>query len=104
MSPQGEWLDLDIDLSRATPADGWTWNSGFKVTASIDEKNKIWYGAMRIPYSSIDSRAATAGNLLRVNFYREQGPPARQVEAAWSPTMQRTYHVPERFGVLKLMQ
>ncbi|MGI8992612.1 MAG: carbohydrate-binding family 9-like protein [Bryobacteraceae bacterium] len=102
MSPRGEWLDLDIDLARAVPADGWTWNSGFEVKASIDKKNKIWYGAMRIPYRSVDSRAAAAGSLLRVNFYREQGPLARRVEIAWQPTMQRTYHVPERFGTLKL--
>src|SRR6185437_1846201 len=100
MSPQGEWLDLDIDLSRSAPADGWTWNSGFEVAASIDTDHKVWYGAMRIPYRSIDSRAAAPGNLLRVNFYREQGP--RQVESAWRPTMQRTYHVPEKFGTLKL--
>ena len=103
MSPQGEWLDLDIDRSRPE-ANGWTWNSEFEVTASIDKKNKIWYGAMRIPYRSIDSRAAAVGNLLRVNFYREQGPPARRVEIAWRPTMQRSFHVPERFGTLKLTQ
>jgi len=100
MSPQGEWLDLDIDLSRPAPADGWTWNSGFEVAAGIDNDHKVWYGAMRIPYRSIDSRTAAPGNLLRVNFYREQGP--RQVEIAWRPTMQRTYHVPEKFGTLKL--
>ncbi len=102
MSPQGEWVDLDIDRSRPHPEDGWKWNSGFEVKASIDAKNKIWYGAMRIPYGSIDSRAAIAGNLLRVNFYRQQGPVARRVEIAWRPTMQETFHVPERFGLLRL--
>ncbi len=102
MSPQGEWVDLDIDRSRPDAADGWKWNSGFEVTATIDHKNKIWYGAMRIPYRAIDSRPAQAGNVLRVNFYREQGPPGRRVEIAWQATMQRTFHVPERFGSLKL--
>lgn len=102
MSPQGEWLDLDIDRSRPKTAGGWRWNSGFEVTANIDKKNKIWYGAMRIPYRAIDSRPAQAGNVLRVNFYREQGPPGRRVEIAWQATMQRTFHVPERFGTLKL--
>ncbi len=103
MSPQSEWLDIDIDLSRPRPADGWTWNSGFAVTAVIDAKNNIWYGAMRIPYRSLDEHAAAPGRLLRFNFYREQGPPARRVEIAWQPTMQRSYHVPECFGILKLI-
>ena len=64
--PQGEWLALDIDLSR--------------------------------------SRTAASGNLLRVNFYRAQGPAGRRVETAWRPTMQRTFHVPGRFGILQLTQ
>ena len=103
MSPQGEWLDIDVDLQRPRPADGWTWNSGFAVTSLIDARNGLWYGAMRIPYRSVDEREAAAGNLLRFNFYREQGSPARRVEIAWQPTMQRSYHVPERFGTLKLI-
>ena len=73
LSPQGEWLDLDIDLGRPMPAD-WRWNSGFAVTTKIDAAQRTWYGAMRIPYSSIDTREASEGNVLRMNLYREQGP------------------------------
>ena len=47
MSPQGEWVDLDIDLAKPHHEDGWTWNSGFVVAARIDSAAKIWYGAMR---------------------------------------------------------
>ena len=103
MSPQGEWLDLDIDRRQPNSAGAWMWNSGFEVTSVIDEKNGVWYGAMRIPYSSLDERAASVGNLLRFNFYREQGAPPRRVEIAWQPTMQRSFHVPECFGTLKLV-
>ncbi len=103
MSPQGEWLDIDVDLARPHPTDGWMWNSGFSVTAAIDARAGVWYGAMRIPYRSVDERPAVDGNLLRFNFYREQGPPSRRLEIAWQPTMQRSYHVPERFGTLKLV-
>ena len=35
MSPQGEWVDLDIDLAKPHHEDGWTWNSGFVVAARI---------------------------------------------------------------------
>src|SRR3954466_8248772 len=48
VSPQGEWIDLDIDLALPHHEVGWTWNSGFKVAARIDPKAKIWYAVMRI--------------------------------------------------------
>jgi len=103
VSPQGEWVDLDIDLNKPEHEDGWTWNSGFQVAARIDDSAKVWYGCMRIPYASIDTRSALPGNVLRVNFYRAQGPPSRHVGIAWQPTNRATYHVPESFGTLKLV-
>jgi hypothetical protein len=103
MSPQAEWIDIDVDLAQPHPAEGWTWNSGFQVASRIDAGHKTWYGVMRIPYHSIDRRAAAPGNLLRVNFYREQGPPARRFEISWQPTMRRSFHAPESFGILKLV-
>jgi len=48
ISPQGDWIDLDIDLHKPHHEEGWTWNSGFEVLARIDPKTHIWYGAMRI--------------------------------------------------------
>src|ERR1700757_3793539 len=74
VSPQGEWVDLDIDLDKPHHDDGWKWNSGFQSAARIDSANRIWYCFMRIPYAAIDSRAPAAGNELRVNLYRSQGP------------------------------
>ncbi|MGA2596848.1 MAG: carbohydrate-binding family 9-like protein [Bryobacteraceae bacterium] len=101
VSPQGEWVDLDIDRDHALPDGGWLWNSGFKVKTRIDRAAKIWYGEMQIPWKSIDERPPQPGNELRVNFYRMQGPPQRKM-IAWQPTHSSTYHVPEAFGALKL--
>ena len=102
MSPQGEWVDLDIDRDHALPEGGWLWNSSFKVKARIDRGAKIWYGEMQIPWKSIDERQPKAANELRVNLYRIQGPPPNRKMIAWQPTHSRTYHVPEAFGTLKL--
>jgi hypothetical protein len=102
MSPQGEWVDLDIDLHKAHHENGWRWNSGFEVSARIDRENHVWYGAMKIPYAAIDSRAAAAGNLLRINFFRSQGPGPHRHEITWQAPMADTFHVPERFGLLEL--
>jgi Carbohydrate family 9 binding domain-like len=102
ISPQGEWVDLDIDRSKTRPEDGWIWNSGFQVSARIDGSAKVWYAAMRIPWAAIDSRPPSVGAEFRINLYRSQGPPANHKAITWQPTMNETFHVPERFGLLKL--
>ncbi len=102
ISPQGEWVDLDIDLNRPHHEDGWTWNSGFQVAARIDHVTNIWYGAMRIPFSAIDPKTPRSGTTFRVNLFRAQGPPDDRKSLTWQPTMSKTFHVPERFGRLVL--
>jgi hypothetical protein len=102
ISPQGEWIDLDIDLAKPHHEEGWTWNSGFQVTARIDRQAKIWYGAMKIPWSALGEASPAPGKTFRVNFFRSQGPLATRKDIAWQPTMSETFHVPERFGLLKL--
>ncbi len=103
ISPQGEWVDLDIDLDTPHHEDGWLWNSGFQAAARIDQAAKIWYGFMRIPYASIDSRPAAAGNILRINLFRCQGTPPDRKMIVWQPTHRKTFHTPEVFGTIKLV-
>jgi len=104
VSPQGEWIDLDIDLHNPHHEEGWTWNSGFESAAKIDASKHVWYAAMRIPYSAIDSRPAAPGNTIRANLFRSQGPPEKAQEVTWQPPMNNTFHVPERFGLIKLVK
>jgi hypothetical protein len=104
VSPQGEWIDLDIDLALPHHEVGWTWNSGFQVAARIDRKAKVWYGAMRIPFAALDQRVPAAGNIFRANLFRSQGPPERQHSLAWKAPMNETFHTPERFGQLELIK
>lgn len=103
VSPQGEWVDLDIDLDHSDSNKRWLWNSGMQVKARIDEGRKIWYGEMKIPIASIDSRPPKPGNEMRINFYRIQGPPPNRRFIAWQPTGSPGYHVPEAFGKLRLL-
>jgi hypothetical protein len=103
ISPQGEWVDLDIDLEKPHHEDGWKWNSGFELKARIDEKEHVWYGAMKIPFSAIDSRSPAPGNTLRLNLFRSQGRPPHPHEITWQAPMSESFHVPERFGLLKLV-
>jgi hypothetical protein len=100
VSPQGEWIDLSIDLDLPKHEKGWLWSSRFESAARIDANHKLWYAFMRIPYAAIDHRPAAVGNTLRANFSRIQGPSGSLV--IWQPTMSPTFHVPTAFGSLTL--
>jgi hypothetical protein len=104
VSPQGEWIDLNVNLHDRQHEDGWKWNSGFEGVARIDEQRHLWYAAMRIPFRAIDARAPAAGNTLRLNLFRSQGPPENLHEITWQPPMSETFHVPEHFGLLRLVK
>ncbi len=104
LSPQGEWIDLDIDLNKPRHEDGWTWNSDFEVSARIDRAAHIWYGAMRISFSAIEKHPPEEGNTLRVNLFRSQGPPLNRHEIAWQSPLSETFHAPDRFGLLRLVK
>ena len=104
VSPQREWIDLDVNLDLPDHTVGWTWNSGFQVDARIDPQAKIWYAAMRIPFASIDQRRPAAGRKFRANLFRSQGPPDNRKEIVWKAPMSNTFHVPEKFGQLVLVK
>jgi hypothetical protein len=99
VSPQGEWVDLDIDLTKPHHEDGWTWNSGFQLAARVDPVKKVWYGAMRIPFAALDIHRPAVGDTLRINLFWSQ---SRGAKIAWQPPMGHTFHIPERFGLLRL--
>ncbi len=103
VSPQGEWVDLDIDLSTPHHEDGWTWNSGFQSAARIDRGAKVWYAAMRIPWSAITPTAPKPGATFRINLYLSEGPPSNHKSIVWQPTLTKTFHTPERFGLLRIV-
>ena len=78
-------------------------NSGFQISTRIDHASKIWYAAMRIPFAALDHDRLEPGTTFRINFFRTEGPPAPRKYIIWQATMSESFHVPERFGILKLM-
>lgn len=104
VSPQGEWVDLDIDRKNPLPEGGWRWDSGFTVKARVDRDKKVWYGEMKIPISSIGAAPAKAGNRYRINLYRLDGKAPNRQSIMWTPTMNRSHHTPEQFGILVLSE
>ena len=104
VSPQGEWVDLDIDRKQALPEGGWKWNSGFQVKARLDKEKQIWYGEMEIPLKAIDPRPVREGNKMRVNFFRIQGAKENKKYIVWQKTGVLNNHVPEAFGQIELVK
>jgi len=102
VSPQAEWVDLDINRNQPLPEGGWRWNSGMKVAARVDKSKKIWYGEMMIPIRSIMNRAPKAGDKMRVNVYRLTGAAPKRTSTMWTPTRNPSHHTPEAFGTLVL--
>ena len=102
VSPNGEWVDLDIDRKPTPAKHDVDWNSGYEVKARVDAANKVWYGAMRIPIAKFDKRKPKVGLEMRANFYRIQGPPAKRKYINWQPVNNDNYHTPEAFGILRL--
>jgi hypothetical protein len=103
VSPQGEWVDLDIDRDKMGNRNAILWNSGYKVAAKVDNDKKIWYAEMKIPFKAINNdKPATPGQTLRIGLFRCAGPRGNQLILSWQPTMAKSFHVPEHFGTLLL--
>lgn len=102
VSPQGEFVDLDIDQDDFKAQKGIDWQSGFTVAARVDEKQKIWYGEMKIPFASLDVKAPKAGDELRIGLFRIEGAEPHRTYICWRPTGATTFHVPSAFGSLVL--
>jgi len=103
IAPTGDWIDLAIDLDRQSYDH--TWRSGWETLARVDEANKIWYAAARIPLKAVSAQPVKTGTKWRMNLYRIDGlgaDPQRHF-LCWQPTCVQNRdpnHVPENFGTL----
>ena len=105
VAPNNQWIDLEIDKTK-NPFNDASWNSGFEHATSIDAKNHIWTAEMRIPVSSMSLSAIRPGAEWRVNFFRAagKGRDDHRKFLAWSIIPEgKTFHVPTRFGILRLL-
>ena len=105
VAPNNQWVDLEIDKTK-DPFNDASWNSGFEHATRIDAMTHIWTTEMRIPISSMKVSSMRVGAQWRANFFRAAGKGGddhRQF-LAWSIIPEgKTFHVPTRFGILKLV-
>ena len=98
VAPTNERLDLMLNL----PDKNFQWDSGFRSATQVNRQAGTWSCEMRIPLKSLSASAPGAGTRWRLNLYR--GDRAHGTFLAWSPTLVRTAHTPERFGALEFVE
>jgi hypothetical protein len=90
---------LDLALNQPSGGDGFDWDSHFQTAVKIDEKRKIWTSEWRIPLASLSPEKPRPETRWRINFYRCDR--YHHASLAWNPTLNQTFHVPEKFGTLE---
>ncbi|HCF94089.1 MAG TPA: hypothetical protein DEW46_03430 [Verrucomicrobia bacterium] len=96
LAPNGEWVDLAIDLEHQ--AFDRSWDSGFITDVTITESPKVWTARMRIPWSAFPSGRPEPGARWSANFYRCDY--ANRAFLAWNPTGVGSFHHPPAFAPL----
>lgn len=102
VSPQNEWVDLEVDRDRPGKEVDWEWDSGFESISRVDPATHRWYCAMRIPWKSISAASPRAGSEYRLNLYRIEGSEPNRKYLAWRPVNSPSFHTPSAFGTLRL--
>ena len=100
ISPNGMWIDLDIDLDKP-PGHRGNPQSGMKSRVHLDEKQKLWTAEIALPMRKLVPKFNPQTD-WRVNFFRVEGPAEPRFYSCWQPTRtpQPSFHVPEAFGKL----
>ncbi len=98
VAPTNERLDVMVNL----PEKDLQWTSGFESAVRVDHASKTWICEMRIPLSSLAGAQPQDGTRWRLNLYRCDL--AHKASLAWRPTLQETFHVPDRFGTLEFSE
>lgn len=100
VSPNGMWIDLDIDLDKQ-PGHKGNPRSGMKSRVRVDEKQKIWTAEVALPMRNLSPNFNPQTD-WRVNFFRVEGPTEPRFYSSWQPTNtpKPSFHVPEAFGKL----
>jgi cellulose/xylan binding protein with CBM9 domain len=106
VAPNNQWIDLEITQGEKPNHDA-SWNSGFEHATRVDAGNHIWTVEVKIPQASMGISQIKAGTEWRANFFRAAGKGAdtQRMFLAWSTIPEgTTFHVPSRFGILRLVK
>lgn len=95
VSPSNEWVDLICDL----PEKDFAWNGGLESAVNMDAKRKVFTVEIRLRVDKLTAKKPVPGSRWWLNLYRIDR--ANKAFLAFSPTMNGSFHTPERFGLLE---
>jgi predicted TIM-barrel fold metal-dependent hydrolase len=95
VSPSNEWVDLICDL----PAKDFAWNGGLESAVTMDEQRKVFTVEIRLRVDKLTEKKPVPGSRWWLNLYRIDR--ANKAFLASSPTMNGSFHTPEKFGFLE---
>ncbi|MEJ7849669.1 MAG: carbohydrate-binding family 9-like protein [Pyrinomonadaceae bacterium] len=103
VAPNGEWLDLAINLTDSERKTDRNYKSGMQSCAKIDE-SKVQIAA-KIEWEAFGS-TPRAGDIWLGNLFRCIGKDPDRGYLAWSPTYTElpNFHVPDSFGQFKFIK
>ena len=94
-APNNDALDLRI----VRPNSDFAWSSHMEWKVRVDHRKHVWTTEVRIPLASISDTAPQVGTRWRINLYHIDR--AHKAFLAMNPTLNSTFHTPERFGWLE---
>lgn len=104
VGPHGHFLDIAIDRSASPKKSDVAWSSKPKIATKIDKAKSLVTIEVELRAPEIVN-ALKAGAKLPIALYRMEGKSPRKY-LAWSPTRtaKPDFHVPDAFGVVKLVE
>ncbi|HMO79324.1 MAG TPA: carbohydrate-binding family 9-like protein [Pyrinomonadaceae bacterium] len=103
VAPNGEWLDLAIDVTSGTRVTDWDFASGMLAAARVDEGSVTM--AFKVDFKAFD-KTPRPGEIWLGNFFRAVGRDPDRGYLAWRPTMtpKPDFHVPSKFGEIEFLR
>ncbi len=103
IAPNGEWIDLGIEVASQERKTDWDYNSGM-TSATMIEKDKVVM-AIKIPWQALAARPK-AGDVWLGNIFRCVGKDPTRGYLSWQATKTKepSFHVPSRFGEFEFVR
>lgn len=97
IAPNGEWIDLGIEIVSGKRSTDFDYHSGMGSAARLDKDKVVM--AIKIPFKAL-GKTPKEGDIWLGNLFRCVGKDPDRGYLAWRPTMTEkpNFHVPEKFG------
>jgi hypothetical protein len=103
IAPNGEWIDLGIEVLPTKRVTDWDYKSGMESAVVIEDKKIVM--AIRIGWKAL-GKTPEPGDIWLGNLFRCVGRDPTRGYLAWQPTKTKTpsFHVPEKFGEFEFVR